>query len=453
MSDEACSNSSQQQIRVPFFRPKKAAANASIRRRNDEDEEKIVEHLNQELDGPNDADSNSSADESSDEISDSRESTEKVMSKLVEKRRRLRGRNLIQTTCKKRRKELDELADDDTSEEEDETAAKSKFDPDVKFASSGAGRIGPADMGATARVEIDTDYTRDSQAQFERVQGILRKERQEREAQLAIEEEERKIYGERPKQLRDAQEAGTSKPKIYRGMAMYGAKEKEDTIKGNASSGLNRVGPIRATQYMRANVRWDYAPDICKDYKETGYCTFGDSCKFMHDRTDYKHGWEIERDWQDGKLKEAKDDEYLVSSEEECGQEEDKLPHSCFICRQHFRQPVVTKCKHYFCEECALQHYQKSKKCAACGQKTDGVFNVAREVLTKMKARDDAKTRQEQEGIESDGGEDQKPSADQQQTELKTLPMAMEGERPSHPDDIDGSSGHNSEADADDLTG
>jgi hypothetical protein len=47
MSDEACSNSSQQQIRVPFFRPKKAAANASIRRRNDEDEEKIVEHLNQ----------------------------------------------------------------------------------------------------------------------------------------------------------------------------------------------------------------------------------------------------------------------------------------------------------------------------------------------------------------------------------------------------------------------
>jgi RING finger protein 113A len=58
-------------------------------------------------------------------------------------------------------------------------------------------------------------------------------------------------------------------------MAMYGAKEKEDTIKGNASSGLNRVGPIRATQYMRANVRWDYAPDICKDYKETGYCTFG----------------------------------------------------------------------------------------------------------------------------------------------------------------------------------
>lgn len=56
---------------------------------------------------------------------------------------------------------------------------------------------------------------------------------------------------------------------------MYGAKEKSDTAKGNASNGLNRVGPIRATQYMRSSVRWDYAPDICKDYKETGYCTFG----------------------------------------------------------------------------------------------------------------------------------------------------------------------------------
>lgn len=27
----------------------------------------------------------------------------------------------------------------------------------------------------------------------------------------------------------------------------------------------------------------------------------------MHDRSDYKHGWEIERDWEAGKLKEAKE--------------------------------------------------------------------------------------------------------------------------------------------------
>lgn len=32
---------------------------------------------------------------------------------------------------------------------------------------------------------------------------------------------------------------------------------------------------MRAPQFMRQTVRWDYAPDICKDYKETGFCTFG----------------------------------------------------------------------------------------------------------------------------------------------------------------------------------
>jgi len=36
-----------------------------------------------------------------------------------------------------------------------------------------------------------------------------------------------------------------------------------------------RQGPIRAPAHLRATVRWDYQPDICKDYKETGFCGFG----------------------------------------------------------------------------------------------------------------------------------------------------------------------------------
>lgn len=32
-----------------------------------------------------------------------------------------------------------------------------------------------------------------------------------------------------------------------------------------------------------------------QDYKETGYCGYGDACKFIHDRGDYKSGWELER--------------------------------------------------------------------------------------------------------------------------------------------------------------
>lgn len=61
---------------------------------------------------------------------------------------------------------------------------------------------------------------------------------------------------------------------------------------------------MRAPANIRSTTRWDYAPDICKDYKETGFCGFGDSCKFMHDRSDYKFGWQLEREWQSGAFQE-----------------------------------------------------------------------------------------------------------------------------------------------------
>ncbi len=38
--------------------------------------------------------------------------------------------------------------------------------------------------------------------------------------------------------------------------------------------------------------------------------------------------------------------------------EDDPLPFACFICRKPWEEaknPVVTKCKHYFCESCALK--------------------------------------------------------------------------------------------------
>ncbi|EJW82407.1 ring finger protein 113A2 [Wuchereria bancrofti] len=175
---------------------------------------------------------------------------------------------------------------------------------------------------------------------------------------------------------------------VYRGAALYGAKEKKDTVWGNASSGLNRFGPIRAPNFLRQSVRWDFAPDICKDYKETGFCTFGDSCKFLHDRTDYKHGWEIERDYTAGRMKEDDDDKYRISSEDE-EEEESELPFKCFICRQSFVNPVVTKCKHYFCEKCALGHFQKTSKCYICEQNTMGVFKVAKDLIVKLKENEE----------------------------------------------------------------
>lgn len=102
--------------------------------------------------------------------------------------------------------------------------------------------------------------------------------------------------------------------------------------------GFVRKGPIRAPTNLRATVRWDYQPDICKDYKETGFCGFGDSCKFLHDRSDYKHGWQLEREYESGQYGQESDDDkrYEIESDGE------DLPFKCIICRKSFVDPVVT---------------------------------------------------------------------------------------------------------------
>lgn len=37
-----------------------------------------------------------------------------------------------------------------------------------------------------------------------------------------------------------------------------------------------------------------------------------------------------------------------------------------------------SRCRHYFCESCALQHYRKSQRCYVCDKQTNGVFNTAK---------------------------------------------------------------------------
>jgi RING finger protein 113A len=85
---------------------------------------------------------------------------------------------------------------------------------------------------------------------------------------------------------------------LYRGQKKYQThlKKSQDVPKAM------RVGPQRNTSTIRTVTIVDYQPDVCKDYKgvyyivcilqdlisenvtETGYCGFGDTCKFLHDR-------------------------------------------------------------------------------------------------------------------------------------------------------------------------
>jgi RING finger protein 113A len=242
-------------------------------------------------------------------------------------------------------------------------------------------RTGPQDMGATAAYELDTDFTKDTQAVFERA-----------------------------KKINDELKQKESDDKIYRGMNNYQQFiEKKDSVLGNAASGMARnKGPIRAPTNLRATVLWDYKPDICKDYKETGYCGFGDSCIFMHDRSDYKHGWQLEQEWekeQGGRLnknffKSKKKKKNQSDEEKESGDDDDPnkyviqgvhsdddddLPFKCIICRESFVKPVVTKCKHYFCEKCFINHNKKDTRCFACKKQTLGIFFEAKDIIKKIK--------------------------------------------------------------------
>lgn len=258
--------------------------------------------------------------------------------------------NVHKTASLTRRQKQNEASSSEDEEETERTLLSYKSSKSVV-------PLGPQDMGATATVEIDTQTDRDAQA-------ICKK---------AIEINE--------------ELEGKEDDKIYRGMNNYTQfYKKKDTAQGNAASGLVRKGPMRAPANLRATVRWDYQPDICKDYKETGFCGFGDSCKFLHDRSDYKHGWQMELEGGGSRNDDSDDGDdkkYEINSDDE------ELPFKCIICRDSFKDPIVTKCKHYFCEGCALKQFKKSSRCFVCGTQTSGMFNPAKELIAKLKLEEE----------------------------------------------------------------
>ncbi|KAG2486209.1 hypothetical protein HYH03_015171 [Edaphochlamys debaryana] len=223
------------------------------------------------------------------------------------------------------------------------------------------------DSFVTRSLETETEYDRDARAQREKV-------------------------------LRQATDAGEAADDgQYKGMNSYIDYRKGFRREHNvgAEKGTGSHGPLRGSQYVRVSARFDYQPDVCKDYKETGYCSYGDTCKFMHDRGDYKSGWELDKMWEEEQKRKAEalakgwNPDADGEEEEEARREDDELPFACFICRENWEAcpspPVVTRCKHYFCEKCALKHNSKTSKCAVCGQGTQGIFNVANDILKRQK--------------------------------------------------------------------
>ncbi|KAG6002769.1 hypothetical protein E4U43_001047 [Claviceps pusilla] len=212
-------------------------------------------------------------------------------------------------------------------------------------------------------------------------------------------------YDEGAQDARSSKNSSKSIPRNTDSDGTYkGLANQTSFIQKNPDAPQRTVGPIKAPTNIRTITVTDFAPDVCKDYKKTGFCGFGDNCKYLHSREDYKHGWQLDREWDTvtkGKknlggtvVASASRDKTGGNGEDE-EEEEDALlqniPFVCIICEEDYKAPVTTRCGHYFCEPCALKRYRKDPTCAACGAGTNGVFNSAKrlkKLLEKKRERE-----------------------------------------------------------------
>lgn len=119
----------------------------------------------------------------------------------------------------------------------------------------------------------------------------------------------------------------------------------------------------------------------------------------MHDRGDYKSGWELERDWN---AEQAKKAAAGVQGEETEEKDDEDIPFACYVCRKPFTDPVKTKCGHFFCERCALKKCKV--ECQVCAQKTGAAFSMP--TRAERKKLEDARKKHEENPNKSDDDEE-----------------------------------------------
>ncbi|WAO87054.1 Pre-mRNA-splicing factor CWC24 [Fusarium falciforme] len=214
------------------------------------------------------------------------------------------------------------------------------------------------------------------------------------------------LLGSTRSTTKDSQPDGT-----YKGLS-----NQTSFIQKNPDAPTRTKGPMKAPTNIRTVTVMDFKPDICKDYKQTGFCGYGDACIYLHDRTDVKQGWQLDREWETVTKGKKNLGGTVVASanrdkKEEVDEDEaevamlEKIPFACIICKESYREPIVTRCGHYFCEPCALMRYRKDPTCAACGAGTNGVFNSAKKLkklLEKKREREEKKKREAEEAGEEE---------------------------------------------------
>src|SRR3569833_3036822 len=202
----------------------------------------------------------------------------------------------------------------------------------------------------------------------------------------------------------------------YRGLA-----NQTKFIQRSENAPSRVVGPIKAATNIRTYTETDFKPDVCRDYKLTGFCGFGDTCKFLHAREDYTAGWLLDRERESVTKGKKNLGGSIVASANRSGggggggdddaDDDDgdaalleSIPFACVICKESYTAPIVTRCGHYFCERCALGRYRRDPTCAACGAGTNGVFNSAKRLQKLLDRKRERAARRRQAAI--DAGEE-----------------------------------------------
>lgn len=226
--------------------------------------------------------------------------------------------------------------------------------------------------------------------------------------------------------MQKLKEKGINSDGLYHGSNYY-RKYSSSTPSSSTSNGRKEKDRassairLSSLSHVKANVRFDYAIDLCKDWKEFGYCGFGDNCKFLHDRSDYKTGWELEEEYQKRiEQEKAQQQAALEAGEDNCETIENpyyipdeaeeacssSIPLECPFCNASYKAPIVkmnsTSCKHFYCQSCVMTHQATAAKkdnlmsrttkftCPVCSVVGDATFKVVTkeaEALLKEKRK------------------------------------------------------------------
>ncbi|KAK8875413.1 hypothetical protein M9Y10_005578 [Tritrichomonas musculus] len=116
----------------------------------------------------------------------------------------------------------------------------------------------------------------------------------------------------------------------------------------------------------------DQEMPICKDYHDTGYCTFGGACKYLHTRDDVVSSSQME---EQAGWKAFHEGCERAEAERRRKKVVTLEPDVCQICHKLLKDPVMVKCGHKFCSSCAIKRYSTDPTCAICGTDTEGIFN------------------------------------------------------------------------------